>query len=282
MVTNAHVVEGADTAKVRFADGKTYDATVVGVDASTDLAVLDVDAPSSALHPLEFADSTQVAVGDVVVAIGSPFGLENSVTTGIVSALGRSMSAPNGYTINGSIQTDAAINHGNSGGPLLSAEGQVIGLNAQIAGETGANVGIGFAIPSNTITSIAGQLIESGKVEHAYLGVSVQTIPESVASDLGLVAGVELARVTGGTPAAKAGLHGSTGTKRVEGDAYPTGGDVLTEIDGQKVETAEELQRAIDSKHPGDTVSITYWRDGESHTADVKLASRPRTLPDAP
>ena len=282
IVTNEHVVDGATSISVRFWNGNTYKATVVGSDPSTDLAVIKVDAPESILSPLAVGDSAKVLVGDGVVAIGSPFGLEETVTSGIVSALHRQMQAPNKFTINDSIQTDAAINHGNSGGPLLSAEGQVIGLNAQIAGETGANVGIGFAIPSNTITSIAGQLIESGKVEHAYLGVSVQTIPESVASDLGLVAGVELARVTGGTPAAKAGLHGSTGTKRVEGDAYPTGGDVLTEIDGQKVETAEELQRAIDSKHPGDTVSITYWRDGESHTADVKLASRPRTLPDAP
>ena len=282
IVTNEHVVDGATSISVRFWNGNTYKATVVGSDPSTDLAVIKVDAPESILSPLAVGDSAKVLVGDGVVAIGSPFGLEETVTSGIVSALHRQMQAPNKFTINDSIQTDAAINHGNSGGPLLSAEGQVIGLNAQIAGETGANVGIGFAIPSNTITSIAGQLIESGKVEHAYLGVSVQTIPESVASDLGLVAGVELARVTGGTPAAKAGLHGSTGTKRVEGDAYPTGGDVLTEIDGQKVSTAEELQRAIDSKHPGDTVSITYWRNGESHTTDVKLVSRPRTLPDTP
>jgi S1-C subfamily serine protease len=282
IVTNEHVVDGATSVSVRFWNGNTYKATVVGSDPSTDLGVIKVDAPQSILSPLAVGDSAKVLVGDGVVAIGSPFGLEETVTSGIVSALHRQMQAPNRFTINDSIQTDAAINHGNSGGPLLSSEGQVIGINAQIAGDTGANVGIGFAIPSNTISSIANQLIESGKVEHAYLGVSVQTIPESVASDLGLVAGVELAKVTSGTPAAKAGLHGSTGTKRVEGDAYPTGGDVLTEIDGQTLSTAEELQRAIDSKHPGDTVSITYWRNGESHTADVKLVSRPRTLPDPP
>jgi S1-C subfamily serine protease len=282
IVTNEHVVDGARSVSVRFWNGDTYKATVVGSDPSTDLGVIKVDAPQSLLTPLAVGDSAKVLVGDGVVAIGSPFGLEETVTSGIVSALHRQMQAPNRFTINDSIQTDAAINHGNSGGPLLSSEGEVIGINAQIAGETGANVGVGFAIPSNTITTIADQLIATGKVEHAYLGVSVQTIPDSVASDLGLVAGVELAKVTGGTPAAKAGLHGSTGTKRVEGDAYPTGGDVLTEIDGQKVSTAEELQRAIDSKHPGDTVSITYWRNGESHTTDVKLTSRPRTLPDTP
>ena len=279
VVTNEHVVDGAESVSVRFWNGDTYKATVVGADPSTDLAVIKVDAPQSILSPLAVGDSAKVLVGDGVVAIGSPFGLEETVTSGIVSALHRQMQAPNNFTINDSIQTDAAINHGNSGGPLLNAEGQVIGVNAQIAGQTGANVGVGFAIPSNTITSIATQLIESGKVDHAYLGVSVQTIPDSVASDLGLVAGVELAKVTSGTPAAKAGLHGSTGTKRVEGDAYPTGGDVITELDGQTVTSAEELQRAIDSKHPGDTVSITYWRNGKSQTVDVKLASRPRTLP---
>jgi S1-C subfamily serine protease len=281
VVTNEHVVDGARAVSVRFWNGDTYKATVVGSDPSTDLAVIKVDAPQSILSPLSVGDSSKVLVGDGVVAIGSPFGLEETVTSGIVSALHRQMEAPNRFTINDSIQTDAAINHGNSGGPLLNAQGEVIGVNAQIRSEPagGGNNGVGFAIPSNTITSIATQLIEDGKAEHAYLGVSVQTIPDSVASDLGLVAGVELANVTSGTPAAKAGLRAATGTKRVDGDAYPTGGDVITEIDGQEVSTAEELQRAIDAKHPGDTVSLTYWRNGKSHTADVKLASRPRTLP---
>ena len=173
VITNAHVVDGAESAKVRFADGKSYDATVVGVDASTDLAVHKVDAPASALHPIGLADSSQVAVGDVVVAIGSPFGLENSVTAGIVSALGRSMQAPNGYTITGAIQTDAAINHGNSGGPLLDLDGKVVGVNAQIESESGGNDGVGFAIPSSTVASIVGQIVDGGAVEHAYLGVSV-------------------------------------------------------------------------------------------------------------
>jgi putative serine protease PepD len=279
IVTNEHVVDGAQSVSVRFWNGNTYKATVVGTDSSTDLAVIKVDAPHSILTPLTVGDSAKVLVGDGVVAIGSPFGLEETVTSGIVSALHRQMTAPNKFTINDSIQTDAAINHGNSGGPLLNAEGEVIGVNAQIAGDTGGNVGVGFAIPSNTISLIASQLIESGKVEHAYLGVGVATVPESVASDLNLVAGVELDKVTSGTPAAKAGLHGATGTKIVEGDSYPTGGDVITEVDGQKLANAEELQRAIDAKHPGDTVSITYWRDGKSHTTDVTLATRPTALP---
>jgi putative serine protease PepD len=278
IVTNEHVVDGAQSVSVRFWNGDTYKATVVGTDSSTDLAVIKVDAPQSILNPLAVGDSAKVLVGDGVVAIGSPFGLEETVTSGIVSALHRQMEAPNQFTINDSIQTDAAINHGNSGGPLLNAQGEVIGINAQIAGDTGANVGVGFAIPSNTISLIASQLIESGKVEHAYLGVGVATVPESVASDLNLVAGVELDKVTSGTPAAKAGLHAANGRKTVDGDLYPTGGDVITEVDGQKVTTAEGLQRAIDAKHPGDTVSITYWRDGKSHTTDVKLAIRPSSL----
>ncbi len=163
VVTNAHVVDGAQSIQVTFSNGKTYDATLVGTDASTDLAVLKVDAPASVLAPLTLGDSAEVAVGDTVVAIGSPFGLENTVTTGIVSALGRSMEAPNGFTINGSIQTDAAINHGNSGGPLLDLNGRVIGVNAQIASESGGNDGVGFAIPSNTVGSIAKQLIADGE-----------------------------------------------------------------------------------------------------------------------
>ena len=282
IVTNEHVVDGAKSVSVRFWNGDTYKATVVGSDPSTDLAVIKVDAPESILSPLTVGDSAKVLVGDGVVAIGSPFGLEETITSGIVSALHRQMKAPNNFSINDSIQTDAAINHGNSGGPLLNAEGQVIGVNAQIRSDGGGSDGVGFAIPSDTITLIATQLIGTGKAEHAYLGVGVQTIPESVASDLKLVAGVELQKVTSGTPAAKAGLHGATGTKIVDGDQYATGGDVVTEVDGQTVATAEELQRAIDAKHPGDTVSITYWRNGKSHTTDVKLATRPTSIPVSP
>jgi len=253
VITNAHVVDGAQSAKVRFADGKTYDATVVGVDASTDLAVLKVEAPSSALHPLELADSSQAAVGDVVVAIGSPFGLENSVTTGIVSALGRSMKAPNGYTITGSIQTDAAINHGNSGGPLLDLDGKVVGVNAQIESESGGNDGVGFAIPSSTVKSIVTQILEDGSVQHAYLGVSVTAAADGTA-------GAQLAEVRSGTPAAEAGLQA---------------GDVLTAVDGDAVSSAAALQSAIDARKPGDRVILDYLRDGAHRTVTVTLGTRP-------
>jgi S1-C subfamily serine protease len=275
VVTNEHVVDGAQTVTVRFWNGSTYKAKVVGTDASTDLAVIKVDAPQSILHPLTVGDSSKLLVGDGVVAIGSPYGLEETVTNGIVSALHRQMQAPNNFTINDSIQTDAAINHGNSGGPLLNAQGQVIGVNAQIRSDSGGSDGVGFAIPSNTISSIAQQIIGSGKVEHAYLGVTVQTVPATVASQLNLVEGVELAQVKAGTPAEKAGLRAATGTKTVSGDRYSIGGDVITAIDGQKVSTSAEVQRAVDAKHPGDTISVEYWRDGKSKTVDVKLSNRP-------
>jgi S1-C subfamily serine protease len=279
IVTNEHVVDGANSVSVRFWNDSVYKATVVGTDPSTDLAVIKVDAPASVLHPLSFGDSDALKVGDTAFALGSPFGLEETFTSGIVSALHRQMEAPNNFTINDSIQTDAAINHGNSGGPLLNARGGVIGVNSQIRSDSGGSDGVGFAIPSNTVRSIAETLIGSGKVEHAYLGVSVQPIPESVADQLKLVAGVEIADVRTKTPAEKAGLKGATGNKVVDGDRYPIGGDVITSIDGKNVTDSEDVQQTIDAHKPGDTVSITYWRNGDSHTVDVKLATRPTTIP---
>jgi len=275
VVTNHHVVDGAETASVTFSNGESYDATVVGTDPSTDLAVLKVDAPSSLLTPLERGASSELAVGDGVVAIGSPFGLEETVTTGIVSALERQMEAPNGFTINDSIQTDAAINHGNSGGPLLNLRGEVVGVNAQISSESGGNDGVGFAIPSDTVSSIVSQIVADGAVEHAYLGVGVQTIGEAVASQLDVPAGVVLTEVRDGTPAAAAGLRGSTGTRTLDGRVYPVGGDVVTEVDGEPVGSAEDLQRAIGAKQPGESIRLTLTRQRESRTATVKLESRP-------
>ena len=275
IVTNEHVVDDAQTVSVRFWNGSIHSAKVVGSDPSTDLAVIKVDAPQSMLTALPLGDSSKLLVGDGVVAIGSPFGLEETLTSGIVSALHRQMQAPNNFTINDSIQTDAAINHGNSGGPLLNSRGQVVGVNSQIRSDSGGSDGVGFSIPSNTVRSIATQLIGSGKVEHAYLGVSVQTIPSSVASDLNLVEGVEIQEVRSGTPAAKAKLRAATGSKIVDGDKYPIGGDVITAVDGQTITTSEGLQRAIDAKRPGDTVSVEVWHDGDTRTIDIKLATRP-------
>ncbi|MDX6512011.1 MAG: hypothetical protein QOE36_1515 [Gaiellaceae bacterium] len=274
IVTNQHVVAGAQSVSVRFWNGATYKATVVGSDPSTDLAVIKVNAPGSLLQPIALGDSSKLVVGDGVVAIGSPFGLQETVTSGIVSALHRQMTSPNNFAIDDSIQTDAAINHGNSGGPLLNGTGQVIGVNAQIESDSGGSDGVGFAIPSNTVRSIASQLISTGKAEHAYLGVSIETIPDSASSQLGLPAGAEVDQVKAGTPAAQAGLKASTGTKAVNGQTYPTGGDVITAIDGKTIASADELRSVIGGKRPGDRVTLTYTRAGQSHTASVTLTTR--------
>jgi S1-C subfamily serine protease len=275
IVTNQHVVDGAETVSVRFWNGASYTGRVLGSDASTDLAVIDVDAPASLLSPLALGDSSAVQVGDGVVAIGSPFGLEETVTSGIVSALHRQMTSPNQFTINDSIQTDAAINHGNSGGPLLNTSGEVIGVNAQIQSDSGGSDGVGFSIPSNTVKSIAAQLIADGKAEHAYLGVGVGSIPESVAQRLGIAAGVAITEVRAGTPAASSRLRPSTGERTVDGQTYPTGGDVVTEIDGKAVSSSAELQSAIDAHRPGDTITLTVNRDGDTRTLRVQLGTRP-------
>jgi S1-C subfamily serine protease len=275
IVTNQHVVDGAETVSVRFWDGSTYDGTVVGSDPSTDLAVIKVDAPANVLEPLALGNSDELTVGEGVVAIGSPFGLEGTVTSGIVSALHRQMTAPNNFTINDSIQTDAAINHGNSGGPLVNGAGEVVGVNAQIESESGGNDGIGFAIPSKTVESIVPQIIADGSVEHAYLGVGVTEINESIAEELGVPAGVALTDVREGTPAAEAGLRAATGSATVDGQSYPTGGDVITAVDGEEIRTGAELQNAVDAKRPGETISVTYTRDGDSQTVQITLGTRP-------
>jgi putative serine protease PepD len=275
IVTNDHVVAGATSISVEFADGASYQAQLIGADASTDIAVIKVDAPSSELTPLQLGDSSAVQVGDGVVAIGSPLGLDETVTTGIVSALHRTITSPNNFSINDAIQTDAAINHGNSGGPLLDLQGQVIGINSQIESDSGGNDGIGFAVPSNTVKSVASQLLATGKVEHAYLGVGIATINDAMASQLGLPAGVEVTQVAPGGPAAGAGLKGADATSVVGGQEFPTGGDVITAVDGQKISSSEELQSVIGAKKPGDTVTITYTRGGSEQTAQVTLGTRP-------
>jgi S1-C subfamily serine protease len=275
IVTNQHVVDGADRVTVRFWDGSTYDANVVGSDPSTDLAVVKVDAPANVLQPLDLGNSDDLTVGEPVVALGSPFGLEGTVTSGIVSALHRQMTAPNNFTINDSIQTDAAINHGNSGGPLVNGAGEVVGVNAQIESESGGSDGIGFAIPSKTVESIVPQIISNGSVEHAYLGVGVAEINQSVAEELGTPAGVAITDVRDGGPAAEAGLQAADGSATVDGQSYPTGGDVITAVDGEAISTGAELQTAVDAKKPGDSISITYTRDGQSHTIDITLGTRP-------
>ncbi len=265
VVTNQHVVAGATTVSVRFSNGVERDAVIVGTDASTDLAVIDVDAPSSLLDPLRLADSSAVDVGDAVYALGSPFGLEGTFTSGIVSALHREMTAPNNYTITDTIQTDAAINHGNSGGPLLDDSGRVVGVNAQIESDSGGSDGVGFAIPSNTVRSIARQLIATGEVRHAYLGVRMTPVE----------GGVAITEVVANGPAKGAGLQPASGTEIVDGQEVPTGGDVIVEFAGQEVTSATALQSAVDARQPGETVSITVLRDGSERTIDVTLGVRP-------
>jgi S1-C subfamily serine protease len=265
IVTNQHVVHGADSITVRFSDGSTRKARLVGTDASTDLAVLEVDAPESFLEPLLIGDSSQVEVGDGVVAMGSPFGFEGTVTSGIVSALHRQMQAPNRFTITDTIQTDAAINHGNSGGPLLNRQGRVIGVNAQIESESGGSDGVGFAIPSNTVRSVVDQILETGEAEHAYLGIVMVEVAK----------GLAVTGVREGTPADDAGIKAATGEREVDGRTVPTGGDVIVEFDGQEVTTSAELQGAVDAKRPGDTVEVTVLRGGDRRTVEVTLESRP-------
>ena len=250
IVTNAHVVEGASSLRVRFANGDEVAATLVGSDPSTDLAVIDVDVPASQLEPLSFADESTVDVGDAVVAIGSPFGLESTVTTGIVSALDRTIEAPNGYAIDGAIQTDAAINHGNSGGPLLDASGDVIGVNAQIASESGGNDGVGFAIGVDTVKKVATALAAGQEVDHAYLGVSLGDT----------AGGPRVAAVNDGSPAASGGVEV---------------GDVIVALDGDRVASSDDLRAAIEQHHAGTRVTLTVVRGGDRRELDVTLGTRP-------
>jgi putative serine protease PepD len=251
IITNDHVVAGASSISVMFADGSKYSAKVVGADPSTDLAVLKVDAPSSKLHPLTLGDSSKVQVGDGVVAIGAPFGLDETVTSGIISALNRDISSTNNFTISNVIQTDAAINHGNSGGPLLDMSGQVIGITSQIESESGGNDGVGFAVPSNTINSVVSKLVKGEKVAHPYLGVYVETPSNG--------SGAQIARVKSGSPAANAGL---------------TAGDVVTAFGGETIRSPDDLTSAVGAEQPGDKVSVTYLRNGKK-TTEVTIGTRP-------
>jgi putative serine protease PepD len=275
IVTDQHVVDGATAISVKFANGAAYKATLVGSDASSDLAVIKVNAPASLLHPLGLADSSRVAVGDGVVAIGSPFGLQGTITSGIVSALHRDITAPNNFTITDTIQTDAAINHGNSGGVLLDSSGHVIGVTAQIDSESGGNDGVGFAIPSNTVRSVVSQLVGGGSVQRAYLGVHIQTIPSDAAAQIGGVGGVEVTSIVAGSPAAKAGLKAATGSQVVNGQQYATGGDVITAIDGHSVSSADTLQTEVAGRKPGTKVRLTVTRNGSTKTITVTLGTRP-------
>ena len=277
IVTNYHVIAGAKSVEVSFSNHDSMKARVVGKDPGTDIALLKVDARSRALTPLALGDSDTVRVGDSVVAIGNPFGLDRSVTAGIVSALQRQIQAPNSYAIDHVIQTDAAINHGNSGGPLLNANGRVIGVNAQIetgqAGETGGNVGIGFAIPIDTVRTVVAQLMKTGSVEHASLGITGVGITPEIANvfHFPVSHGVLVATVKSGSGAAKAGLHAATTQAVVAGDTWPIGGDLIVKADGQTIASLERLRDVIAAKKPGDTIQLEIYRGTKRMTVNAKL-----------
>jgi S1-C subfamily serine protease len=287
VVTNQHVVEGAEEISVRFADGVRREAEVVGQDPSTDVALIKVDAPKAALEPLTLGDSNSVGVGEAVIAIGNPLNIGISVTTGIVSGLGRPITAPNDYTINDAVQTDAAISPGNSGGPLLDSRGTVIGVNAQIASESGGFEGIGFAVPIDTVKDVIKQLITDGKVVHGYIGVSMYQLgidelsayaglsEKDLRQQYGLPGnGAIVSEVTPDGPAEKAGIRGG-GEKEIEGIPVPMG-DVITGIEGDPVSSSEDVIEVVNSVRPGERLLMTVVTPGEKgRRVNVTVGTRP-------
>lgn len=285
IVTNRHVVVSADEVRVAFADGRVFIAEVVGTDEFSDLAVIKIDPPADyPLVSIEMGDSTTVKVGQRVIAIGNPFGLSGTMTVGIVSAMGRSfrtVQSPEGGFFQNPliIQTDAAINPGNSGGPLLNSHGLVIGVNYAIRTETGANSGISFAIPVNTVKRVAAQLIETGEVQYPYLGITSQgafTLGELADPfNLPVYEGVLVARVAENSPAAEAGLLGSTGAEEYRGVEVELGGDIITAIDGTPIRNFDELLGyLVEHTSVGQTVTLTIIRDGQTMDLQVTLGAR--------
>lgn len=289
ILTNAHVVSNngqtVKTVQVVFkgtgTQTKTVSGTVVGADNTSDVALIKVD-PSKVgtLDPIPLGDSNAVQPGEPVVAIGNPLGYDFSITEGIISATNRNLQSPNGSVIANGIQTDAAINEGNSGGPLIDSSGKVIGINEQIASTTGANTGLGFAVPIDTAVSVMNQLRTSGSVKYAWLGIEGQTLSSDVAKALGLKAsqGVLVARVVSGSPAAKAGIKGGSTQQTLQGQPYVTGGDVITAIDGTAVAGMEQLSGIINGHKPGDTVKLTLLRGSSTQTLTVTLGERPASF----
>ncbi|HEX6752249.1 MAG TPA: trypsin-like peptidase domain-containing protein [Solirubrobacterales bacterium] len=286
IITNSHVVDGASEVQVTIGSNETsHDAEIIGTDPATDVALLKVDVPADQLHPLALGDSSKVQVGDPVVAIGNPFGLNRTVTSGIVSALQRQIQAPNGFSISHVIQTDAAINPGNSGGPLIDASGRVIGINSQIqSGGGGGNVGIGFAVPINTARDVVGQIKQDGEVEHAYIGITGGSVTPAIADSLKLSTekGVLVNEVIEDGPADKAGIEAGETEATIEGAKVRLGGDIITEIDGEPVASMEDVIDAVDAAEPGDEMEMTLVRDdGEEKTVTVTLGVRPDSVQEA-
>jgi S1-C subfamily serine protease len=279
IITNAHVVDGADKATVTFLDGSQYNAEIIGGDKFTDIAVIKVSEKPRLLHPLEIGDSSLLQVGEQVAAIGNPFGLSGSMTSGIVSQIGRLIAAQDsGFSIPDVIQTDAAINPGNSGGPLLNMRGQVIGINTAIQSISGEFIGIGFAVPSNTVSKIVPTLIEEGKYPHPWIGISGKDIDPDLARvlDLKQAKGFLVITVVDGSPADKAGLKGMSQTQIINGEEYPADGDIIIWVDDKEVRKISDilihLQR---EKSVGDEMVLGILRDGDFMHLTLKLVERP-------
>ena len=280
IITNAHVVENSAKVVVTFLDGHSYTAEVVGVDEFTDIAVIKVDADSSLLKPLLIGDSSNLKVGMEVAAIGNPFGLSGSMTSGIVSALGRLLPSESGFSIPDVIQPDAAINPGNSGGPLLNSRGEVIGINTAIQSNTGEFTGVGFAIPSNTVAKIVPFLISEGSYHHPWVGISGRDIDPDLAEVLNLVnaRGFLIVNVVEGSPADKAGLKGSTETRTVDGVEYPFGGDIILSVDGNVVRQIDDILIHLQRyKSVGDEMVLEILRDGRVTNFVLQLDDRPNS-----
>jgi S1-C subfamily serine protease len=280
IVTNFHVIEDADTVEVSFSNNDSMKARIVGRDPSTDIALLKVEANSRALRPLMLGDSSALRVGDDVLAIGNPLGFERSATRGIVSAVQRPLRAPSGFTIDHVIQTDAALNRGNSGGPLMNSRGQVIGVNSAIetAGDgSQGNIGIGFAVPINTVRDVVAQLKDKGRVDHPYLGIEARPIQASIAElfRLPVKRGLLVENVFPDTGAAAAGLRGGSTRVVVAGESYMIGGDIIVKADGQELATTERLRELVSEKEPGDRLKLEIYRGQERETVEIKLGRQP-------
>ncbi|MBU6363142.1 MAG: trypsin-like peptidase domain-containing protein [Acidobacteria bacterium] len=276
ILTNAHVVDGSDDTTVTFSDGTVEKARILGVDKSTDLAVIKIATVPAGIRPVPLGSSSGLVVGQEVVAIGNPYGLERTATTGIVSALERTIESPNGFAIQNAIQTDAAINQGNSGGPLFDRAGRVVGMNSQMASQNGGNVGLGFAVPIDTIRPIAQAVITGGRAEHAWIGISGRELTPAMAKQLDLTGrrGVVIAELVKDGPAAKAGLEAAD-----DADAtVPRGGDLIVAINGRPVQDMADVSRAVAGRQVGDSITVTVLRDGQEKTVTLRLEDRPASI----
>ena len=273
IITNAHVVDSASKTTVTFEDGTEAEGTILGVDTSTDVAVVKIDTVPTGVSPLPLGNSGGLTVGQEVVAIGNPYGYAGTATTGIVSALERVIESPSGFTIQNAIQTDAAINQGNSGGPLFDRDGRVIGINSQIASKNGGNVGIGFAVPIDTVRPIVASIIASGKAQHAWIGIQGRELTPGLAEKLGLVGkrGVIVASLDDRGPANDAGMKAADSADA----AVPKGGDLIVAVNGTPIADMADVSKAVASRKVGDQITLTVLRDGKSETLTLTLKDRP-------